>query len=135
YFLDQVAQELGTAAKRFDQAALSRLAVYPWPGNVRELRNLIERLCILVPGETIGAGDLPAMVPTREEDILRDPFSLQSYQEFRDITEREFLIKKLRENNGNVSRTARQLGMQRSNLYKKLEKYRIDTKGDRDSDE
>jgi DNA-binding NtrC family response regulator len=134
YFLEQVSQELGTPVKRFDQTALSQLGTYPWPGNVRELRNLIERLCILVPGETIQAKDLPALVPTREEDILKDPFSLQSYQEFRDITEREFLMKKLRENNGNVSRTARQLGMQRSNLYKKLEKYRIDTKGDRETE-
>ena len=56
---------------------------------------------------------------------------MQTYQEFRDFTEKEFLVKKLRENNGNVSKTARQLGMQRSNLYKKLEKYSIDLRGDK----
>jgi two-component system nitrogen regulation response regulator NtrX len=135
YFLEQVAVELGIAAKKVDSKALNMMIEYSWPGNVRELRNLIERLCILTPSETIKVEDMPPLVLTRQEDMMKDPFGLQTYQEFRDFTEREFLVKKLRENNGNVSKTARQLGMQRSNLYKKLEKYSIDLRGDKAEEE
>ncbi|UCF05044.1 MAG: sigma-54-dependent Fis family transcriptional regulator [bacterium] len=126
YFLNEAAVELGTAPKKFSRRALDILMDYSWPGNVRELMNLIERLCILTSGDTITEDDLPQLTLTREGDILKDPFSLRTYQEFKDFTEKEFLVKKLQENNGNVSRTARQLGMQRSNLYKKLEKYDIE---------
>ncbi|MBN1163379.1 MAG: sigma-54-dependent Fis family transcriptional regulator [Candidatus Krumholzibacteriota bacterium] len=132
YFLDQVAAELGIAAKKISAGAADLLLDYSWPGNVRELRNLIERLCILVPGEVIKKEDLPSLHLSREEDIFKDPFSLKTYTEFKDFTEKEFLIKKLRENGENVSRTARQLGMQRSNLYKKLEKYGIELRSEDD---
>ncbi|HUV37318.1 MAG TPA: sigma-54 dependent transcriptional regulator [Patescibacteria group bacterium] len=128
FFLVEILAELGITQKKLSPKALEALMDYSWPGNVRELRNLIERLCILAGGPVIEREDLPPLELTREEDMLKDPFALKSYQEFKDFTEREFLIKKLRENNGNVSRTARQLGMQRSNLYKKLEKFGIDTK-------
>jgi two-component system nitrogen regulation response regulator NtrX len=135
YFLDQIAGELGASPKKIGKRALESMLEYSWPGNVRELRNLIERLCILTSSNTIGQEDMPPLVLTREEDMMKDPFGLQTYQEFRDFTDREFLVKKLRENNGNVSKTARQLGMQRSNLYKKLEKYSIDLRGDKEEPE
>jgi two-component system nitrogen regulation response regulator NtrX len=130
-----VSAELGTAPKKVDKKALEMMVEYSWPGNVRELRNLIERLCILTQADTIKNDDMPHLVLTREEDMMKDPFGLPTYQEFRDFTEREFLVKKLRENNGNVSKTARQLGMQRSNLYKKLEKFSIDLRGDKNGEE
>lgn len=134
YFLQEVANELGGAPGTITPEALNALVNYSWPGNVRELRNLIERLCILTTSDVIRLDDLPPLELTREEDILKDPFRLKTYQEFKDFTEKEFLIKKLRENSGNVSRTARQLEMQRSNLYKKLEKYGIEfRKGSKDS--
>jgi two-component system nitrogen regulation response regulator NtrX len=126
HFLKQVADQLGRPPKRLSREALNHLIDYSWPGNVRELGNLIERLCILVPQEAIEAEHLPPLELTRKEDMRKDPFGFRTYQEFKDFTEKEFLIKKLHENNGNVSRTARQLGMQRSNLYKKLEKYDIE---------
>ena len=126
HFLELVADELGRAQKKLSRATLDILVDYSWPGNVRELGNLIERLCILIPGDVIEPKDLPPLELTRTEDMRKDPFGFKSYQEFKDFTEREFLVKKLRENGGNVSRTARQLGMQRSNLYKKLEKYDIE---------
>ncbi len=126
YFFEEVSNELGNPPKKLSPGALDVLMDYSWPGNVRELMNLIERLCILTPGDVIRREDLPPLELTREEDLLKDPFGLKTYQDFKDFTEKEFLIKKLRENNGNVSRTARQLKMQRSNLYKKLEKYGID---------
>jgi two-component system nitrogen regulation response regulator NtrX len=126
HFLTLVAEQLGRPSKRLSRDALDHLIDYSWPGNVRELGNLIERLCILVPSDAIKREDLPPLELTREEDMRKDPFGFRTYQEFKDFTEREFLIKKLHENSGNVSRTARQLGMQRSNLYKKLEKYGIE---------
>ena len=126
YFLREVAGELGRSQKKLSPEALDILIDYSWPGNVRELRNLIERLCILTMGDVIRREDLPPLELLREEDVRKDPFGLKTYQEFKDFMEKEFLIKKLRENNGNVSRTARQLDMQRSNLYKKLEKYGIE---------
>jgi two-component system nitrogen regulation response regulator NtrX len=128
HFLLQVAEDLGLPPKKLKRSALNMLVDYSWPGNVRELGNLIERLCILVPNEEIGVEDLPPLELTREEDMRKDPFGFRTYQDFKDFTEREFLVKKLHENNENVSKTARQLGMQRSNLYKKIEKYGIDVR-------
>ena len=135
YFLREVASELGRAPKRISPEALDVLMDYAWPGNVRELRNLIERLCILTSGGVIKRDDLPTLALVREADARKDPFGLKTYQEFKDFMEREFLIKKLKENNSNVSRTARQLDMQRSNLYKKLEKYGIDFRRDSGGDD
>jgi two-component system nitrogen regulation response regulator NtrX len=135
YFLGEVAVELGRAPKKLSAGALDALMDYSWPGNVRELRNLIERLCILTSSETIGRDDLPALALVREEDARKDPFGLKTYQEFKDFMEKEYLVKKLRENGGNVSRTARQLDMQRSNLYKKLEKYGIEFRKDASADD
>jgi two-component system nitrogen regulation response regulator NtrX len=134
HFLGLVAEELGRGPKRFSRQALDILVDYSWPGNVRELGNLIERLCILTPGDVIENKDLPPLELTRAEDMRKDPFGFKNYQEFKDFTEREFLLKRLRENNGNVSKTARQLGMQRSNLYKKLEKYGIELRKGSDED-
>ena len=128
FFLERICSDLGIHVKTLTEQALVSMTGYSWPGNVRELRNLIERLCILVPGEEINEADLPINELSRDGDMLKDPFSASGYQEFKDFTEKEFLQRKLRENGGNVSRTARELGMQRSNLYKKLEKY-----GDRKS--
>ena len=126
YFLREVAGELGRSLKKLSPDALDALMAYSWPGNVRELRNLIERLCILTRGDVIRRDELPALTIVREEDARKDPFGLRTYQEFKDFMEKEYLERKLRQNNGNVSRTARQLDMQRSNLYKKLEKYGVD---------
>jgi len=133
YFLNEFSQELGKPKKKLSDDAMDVLMRYHWPGNVRELRNLLERLCILTEGDTITAGDIPPFGATREREH-EDPFSIRTYQEFKDYVEREFLIKKLKENRGNVSKTARELGMQRSNLYKKLEKYGIDFRKDEGGD-
>ena len=135
YFLDEVAGELGRAPKKLSAGALDMLMDYSWPGNVRELRNLIERLCILTSSDVIGRDDLPALALVREEDARKDPFGLKTYQEFKDFMDKEYLVKKLRENGGNVSRTARQLDMQRSNLYKKLEKFGIEFRKDAVADD
>ena len=125
FFLKQVAEELGIATKRLSPRALEVMKGYLWPGNVRELRNLVERLCILTKGEEITDTNLPFHTSDSRSDWENDPFSIEDFQNFRELTEKEYLLRKMGENNGNISQTARRLGMQRSNLYKKIEKYGI----------
>jgi two-component system nitrogen regulation response regulator NtrX len=132
HFLQQAARELGQAPKKLSKAALETLKDYAWPGNVRELKNLIERLVILTPGPIIEAADLPVLAPAERNEERY--FDIESYVGFRDAVEREFFERKLRHYGHNVSKTARRLGMQRSNLYKKLEKYGIPFKPARDDE-
>jgi two-component system nitrogen regulation response regulator NtrX len=132
HFLRQTAAELGQPVKKMTKRALDELKEYTWPGNVRELRNLIERLIILAPGRTIDVADLPDLGPTRKPQDLF--FDRDTYSGFKDDIEREFFERKLRQYGYNVSKTARKLGMQRSNLYKKLEKYGIPYKRSKEED-
>ncbi len=122
YFLRRFAAETGSARKRLSAAGGAKLKSYQWPGNVRELRNVIERLAILVPGDTIDAEDIHlgtrSAVPT---EIARDLTLKQARDEF----EKQYILDRLREFGGNVSRTAKALGVERSNLHKKLQAYGI----------
>jgi two-component system nitrogen regulation response regulator NtrX len=133
HFLETSAEELGQRPKRLTRRALNVLTEYSWPGNVRELKNLIERLVILTPGGTIDADDLPALSPAGSPE--REAFDKETYGEFKDAMEKEFFLQKLKTYGYNVSKTARRLGMQRSNLYKKLEKYGIPHKRSRGDEE
>jgi two-component system nitrogen regulation response regulator NtrX len=99
---------------------------YDWPGNVRELRNTIERIVILSDSDEIRVGDVPLPGLGEPAGTSADLLSGNAtFQEFKDRAERDFLLKKLEENNWSVSQTARDLGMQRSNIYKKIEKYNL----------
>ena len=132
YFLQQTARELGQAPRKVSRAAMDRLREYAWPGNVRELKNLVERMVILSAGSTIEASDLPDLAAAEKSEGRH--FDIGSYAEFKDAIEKEFFERKLRLFNHNVSKTARRLGMQRSNLYKKLEKYGIPYKSSREDE-
>ena len=133
HFLRVTAQELGQKPKKMSKKAMAELTEYNWPGNVRELENLIERLVILTPKPVIDVEDLPILGPAKN---LEDQFlEKDSYNDFREAVEKEFFLRKLRSHGYNVSKTARRLGMQRSNLYKKLEKYGIPYKKGRDDEE
>ncbi|HEX5132072.1 MAG TPA: sigma-54 dependent transcriptional regulator [Candidatus Krumholzibacteria bacterium] len=132
HFLQETGRELGQAPRKVSRAAMDVLREYAWPGNVRELKNLVERLVILTAGSTIEVSDLPDLASS--EKVEGRYFDIQTYIEFKDATEKEFFERKLRLFNHNVSKTARRLGMQRSNLYKKLEKYGIPYKSGRDDD-
>ncbi len=123
HFGELYACEQGLKHREFSPAALECLAGYPWPGNIRELRNLVERLMIMAPGERIEAVDVPLGEGAGESES--GLFAAATFQAFKDRSEAHFLDRKLRENGGNVSQTARNLEMQRSNLYKKIEKYRL----------
>ena len=126
HFMADFAREYGRRPKRFESAARTVLQRYPWPGNVRELRNVIERLMIMVPGDAISASDLsfldpgvltaPAVEPTGERLTLH---------EARDNFERDLILRTLAEQQGNMSRTAEVLGVERSNLYRKMKAFGI----------
>jgi two-component system, NtrC family, nitrogen regulation response regulator NtrX len=122
HFLRRFAAETGQKPKKLSNGGAAKLRAYHWPGNVRELRNVIERLAILLPGDTIEAEDvqLGARVETPPEIAADLPL-----KDARDEFEKQYILARLREYAGNVSRTADALGVERSNLYRKLHAYGI----------
>jgi two-component system nitrogen regulation response regulator NtrX len=141
-FAAQIAHENGLPEKPFAPEATAILSAYSWPGNVRELRNVVERLLIL--GEaTIGAGDVPEEIaaevargkaPPRNVGALALPAEAAglSLRELRDLVERQVVRAKLDENDWNISRTAQILGLERTNLHKKMRALGI-ARDERDS--
>jgi len=126
HFMAMLAREYGRRAKTFDAEAMSALKEYSWPGNVRELRNLVERLIIMVPGDVIAARDLSFLdgnlaAPPRPEKTA----PLVPLHDARDQFERDYILRALAANDGNMSRTAEALGVERSNLYKKMRGFGI----------
>jgi two-component system nitrogen regulation response regulator NtrX len=114
--------------KRFEPPAVSVIEQYGWPGNVRELRNVIERLMIMVPGDSITVEDLSfldhAGVP-RAPLAEPSPTERLTLHEARDRFERDLILRTLDEQKGNMSRTADMLGVERSNLYRKMRTFGI----------
>ncbi|RMG46867.1 MAG: sigma-54-dependent Fis family transcriptional regulator [Acidobacteria bacterium] len=120
-----ICRENNFKPRRFTREALAELASRPWPGNVRELRNLLERAIVLAPGDTIDVEDLPRPDDRRggrEESF----FDAETLREFKERAERAFLLRKLEENDWNITRTAQAIGTPRSNLYKKLEHHELE---------
>ncbi len=127
HFMAEFAREYGRRPKKFDAGALSMLQHYPWPGNVRELRNVIERLVIMVPGDTITSNDMGFLGHGVEPAAPADaPVSgRQTLHEARERFERDLILRTLAEQQGNMSRTAEVLGVERSNLYRKMRGFGI----------
>jgi two-component system nitrogen regulation response regulator NtrX len=125
HFAALFSQEYNKHPKKFTPAALKALADSSWRGNVRELRNMIERLVIMVPSETIDITDLPAEFFRAAGEIISTAMRLNTLQDFKDEAEKAFILAKLRENGWNVSKTAEAIDTPRSNLYKKIEQYNI----------
>ncbi len=126
YFIRRYADTQNYRRKEISGDALDALKAMPWKGNVRELKNLIERLLILTSGDIIGRDDVYRVSGGRKTDEV--PAAIQSartLREFREQSERYFLMRKLSEFDWNVTRTAQEIDTPRSNLYKKLEQYKI----------
>ncbi|HKS21987.1 MAG TPA: sigma-54 dependent transcriptional regulator [Thermoanaerobaculia bacterium] len=123
HFLRRFAAETGTLRKKLSAGAATKLRAYHWPGNVRELRNVIERLAILLKNDTIEPEDvqLGTRVPAAPTEIAAN----LTLREARDEFEKQYILTRLREFAGNVKRTADALGVERSNLYRKLHAYGI----------
>jgi len=126
YFLREFTTAYGRKPKELTPEAYRILEEYHWPGNVRELRNLIERIVILNPQVRVDARHIPLNVTRRPAERPMDRFG--SLQEVREAVEREYILKKLEEANGNVTRTAELLGLERSNLYRKMKALGIGPK-------
>lgn len=125
HFALAAVRESALKPKQFATEALERLQKHDWTGNVRELRNTVERLLILASGETITAQDIDLLVPGKGTavSLSADLLSAPTFADFKDAAERAFILQKLRENDWNVSETARSVDMPRSNLYKKIDKF------------
>ncbi len=115
HFLREFTTAYGRKPKELSADAVGLLEDYAWPGNVRELRNLIERIVIMNPQVKIDARHIP--LPTSRRAPVE---AFSSLQEVREAAEREYIVKKLEEAKGNVSRTAELLGLERSHLYRKM---------------
>ncbi|HUP58843.1 MAG TPA: sigma-54 dependent transcriptional regulator [Thermoanaerobaculia bacterium] len=122
YFLRRFAAETAQPRKKLSAGAASKLKAYHWPGNVRELRNVIERLAILLQSETIDPEDVQLGAPLETPAQIAADLTLR---EARDEFEKQYILARLREYAGNVSRAADALGVERSNLYRKLHAYGI----------
>ncbi|MFN8178490.1 MAG: sigma-54 dependent transcriptional regulator [bacterium] len=122
---------------------LDLLARHDWPGNVRELRNTLERMAILADDDRLTAADVPFVPPPldeAEEPVVVAPLAAAAgdgssfldaptFEDFKERSERAYLVRALERHGWNVQQTARSLAMQRSNLYKKIEKYRLNREG------
>jgi two-component system nitrogen regulation response regulator NtrX len=125
HFASLFSQEHNYHPKTFTPAAAKALQDAAWRGNVRELRNLIERLVIMVPSDSIDISDLPSDFFRAPGDIIATAMRLATLQEFKDEAEKAFILAKLREHGWNVSKTAEAIDTPRSNLYKKIEQYNM----------
>jgi two-component system nitrogen regulation response regulator NtrX len=124
YFMADLAQEYGRRRKVFDPMAMSTLQRYRWPGNVREMRNVLERLMIMVPGDTIMPSDLSFLDGSAHVED-GDKVASVPLHEAREAFEREYILRALAAQQGNISRTADVLGVERSNLYRKMKAFGI----------
>lgn len=128
HFVVSLSRRNGLDAKSIDDAAIKRLESLEWRGNVRELHNVIERLLIL-SGETVTEEDVVRFVEPRSSTAGGMESMLNRYDQFsdfRDEAEKQFIVSKLQAFDWNISRTAEAIGIQRSHLYNKMNKYGIE---------
>jgi len=126
HFLREFTTAYGRKPKEMTPEAYAALGEYHWPGNVRELKNLIERIVIMNPQVRIDARHIPLGAARRPSDRPTERFG--SLQDVREAAEREYILKKLEETNGNMTRAAELLGLERSHLYRKMKTLGIGPK-------
>ena len=122
YFGDMFIRNGGYRRKTFSEAAIELMRNHAWPGNVRELRNFVERVYILTPGEFVDVHDLKFAGLNETSD----PNEVMTFREARARFEKEFLVQKINENSGNISKTAEVIGLERSYLHRKIKAYGIE---------
>jgi len=140
HFVAQLARDINRRPARFGPDALQELKHARWRGNIRELRNVVERLLIMTDRDVVEAADVRRVVRSDEgastagagspRPALPDSARPGTLREFKEWSERAFLVEKLREHDWNISRTADVIDTPRSNLYKKLEQYAISQETD-----
>ena len=127
HFMALLAREYGRRPKTFEAEAVAVQRRYGWPGNVRELRNVVERLMIMVPGEVVTAADLAFLGQGGLVTVRAEATSdrLVPLHVARDDFEKGYILHALAVQQGNMSRTADVLGVERSNLYRKMRRFGI----------
>jgi two-component system nitrogen regulation response regulator NtrX len=132
HFLTYFCNMEGRPAKTMEPAAVEALMDYGWPGNIRELKNLLERLAIMTPGNSITVADLPETVNPKTEAtkaaMRAANAEATTFREAREEFEKEYILQKLEEFDGNISRTAEAIDIERSNLHRKIKAFGIDLK-------
>jgi two-component system nitrogen regulation response regulator NtrX len=136
HFVSQFSRDNNRRPAKFSAAAIEVLRQARWRGNIRELRNVVERLLIMTDGDVIDADHVRRVARTDSRGASPSPVPRgpaggpPTLREFKEWSERAFLVDKLREFDWNVSRTAEEIDTPRSNLYKKLEQYGISQEND-----
>jgi two-component system nitrogen regulation response regulator NtrX len=131
YFLTKMAHELGEKQKMLSPEAQKVMREYPWPGNIRELKNLLERACIMSDAEVIEADFLRDLLGSSEKtgDPLSQEFlAASTLKQAKTDFERAYILGKLEENQWNITKTADAIGLERSNLHRKMKLYGIEPK-------
>lgn len=118
-FVEGFRRQNGRGPLRFDEETLQALMAHSWPGNIRELGNLVEHMMITVTRESVTRRDLPASY--RDAGSVDDPFAAnRTLRQGREVFERQFIRRRLAENDNNITRTAQALGVERSHLHRKI---------------
>lgn len=127
WFLKELTIKEHEEEKTITDDAVGKLMDHDWPGNVRELKNFIERLVIMIPQHTVTAKDIPALTGNQQKyDIPAPWLTSDSFRNAKMDFEKKFIMKKLQEFEGNVSKTAEAIGLERSNLHRKIKRYGLD---------
>ena len=126
HFTNKICKQNKIPFKIFDDESITMLQNYKWSGNVRELRNIVERIIIMIPSETISKENISSMLPVVQQKASDFIDISNSFQEFKEKAEKAFIQKQLEMNNWNISKTAEILDIQRSHLYNKIKKYNIE---------
>jgi two-component system nitrogen regulation response regulator NtrX len=131
HFAELYSRENNVPVKTFNPEVIERFKEFRWKGNIRELRNTVDRLILMSSSNEITLQDLaeisPAGMETKTEgkDLDLSLAQLETLKDFKETAEKLFLMQKLKQNNWNIAKTATKIKTPRSNLYKKLEQYKI----------
>lgn len=129
HFSDIAAKQMASLRKTISEQGMKLLLKHPWPGNVRELQNFIERVYILTPSDFVDIHDLKFAGLVDKKSTGPNSTDLADFSTFREARaefEKEFLVKKIQENGGNISKTAEAIGLERSYLHRKIKAYGIE---------
>jgi len=127
-FAHEMSRKTNLGLKNFSDGTIDILKQYHWPGNVRELKNMVERLVIMTPDNFIQAKDMPSPFIRKPQikEMDHPILSCDSYKEAKSRFEKAFIKNKLIQFNGNISQTAEAIGIERSNLHKKIKAYGLE---------
>lgn len=127
-FLQEFALKERETQKSIEDDALAMLMEHNWPGNVRELKNIIERLVIMIPHNVITGKDIPLLIREYQSSDTSDSTGnmSDSFRMAKTDFEKQYIAKKLQQYDGNISKTAEAIGLERSNLHRKIKRYGLD---------